>query len=182
MWRFREDDYGVASFTHINVSKYNYCFSDFPFPKDTVEFMHHKHIHDYVRAYADKHDLFRSIVFKTQVILVEEYTDGDEFAFEFKNLPSFDKLWKVTVKDLNLNKEQTYISPYVSVCSGHHSKPRYAEFPGQNTFPGEILHSVRYKNAKFNKLIGKKVCLVGIGNSSVDIADNLITEGRYILL
>jgi dimethylaniline monooxygenase (N-oxide forming) len=144
--------------------------------------MHHKHIHDYVRAYADKHDLFRSIVFKTQVILVEEYTDGDEFAFEFKNLPSFDKLWKVTVKDLNLNKEQTYISPYVSVCSGHHSKPRYAEFPGQNTFPGEILHSVRYKNAKFNKLIGKKVCLVGIGNSSVDIADNLITEGRYILL
>ena len=28
LWRYREDDYGVMEFTHINVSKYNYCYSD----------------------------------------------------------------------------------------------------------------------------------------------------------
>ena len=35
LWQFTEDGYGVMSFTHINVSKHNYCFSDFPFPDGT---------------------------------------------------------------------------------------------------------------------------------------------------
>jgi cation diffusion facilitator CzcD-associated flavoprotein CzcO len=111
---------------------------------------------------------------------VEEYKDSADGGFEFKNLTSFDKLWKVTVKDLSLNKELVYVTPYVSVCTGHHSKPRFAEFPGQDTFKGEIIHSVRYKDAKFNNMTGKRVCLVGIGNSSVDIADNLVSEGRCL--
>lgn len=37
LWQFKplsEGGGGVTSFTHINVSKQNYCFSDFPFPDD----------------------------------------------------------------------------------------------------------------------------------------------------
>lgn len=33
LWQFTEKGYGVMSFTHINVSKHNYCFSDYPFPE-----------------------------------------------------------------------------------------------------------------------------------------------------
>jgi hypothetical protein len=71
LWRFREDGYGVMSFTHINVSKYNYCFSDFPYPDDTVEFMHHKHIYDYTKAYIEKNKFFDRIRFDHQVVSVE---------------------------------------------------------------------------------------------------------------
>jgi dimethylaniline monooxygenase (N-oxide forming) len=71
LWRFREDGYGVMSFTHINVSKYNYCFSDFPYPDDTVEFMHHKHIYDYTKAYINENKFFDRIRFDHQVVSVE---------------------------------------------------------------------------------------------------------------
>ena len=176
MWRFTENGYGVASFTHINVSKYNYCFSDFPYPEKQAEFMHHKQIYDYVKAYTDKHKLLEYTKFYSEVILVEEMKE--KVNVEFKNLSSYDKLWKVTVRDLKLNEERVYVTPYVSVCTGHHATPRMAEFPGQDTFTGEIIHSVKYKDAKLNKMCGKKVLLVGIGNSSVDIADNLVTQGE----
>lgn len=96
---------------------------------------------------------------------------------EFPTVKDHKKLWKVKVKDLKNNQELVYIAAYVSVCTGHHGTPRYAEFPGQKSFNGEIIHSVKYKNAKFNNMVGKRVLLVGIGNSSVDIADNLVNEG-----
>ena len=41
LWRYRDDDYGVMKFTHINVSKYNYCYSDHPFLKKTNDYPHH---------------------------------------------------------------------------------------------------------------------------------------------
>jgi dimethylaniline monooxygenase (N-oxide forming) len=59
------------SFTHINVSKYNYCFSDFPFPDDSVEFMHHSHIYEYAKKYVAKNELSKYIHFNYEVILVE---------------------------------------------------------------------------------------------------------------
>ncbi len=64
------------------------------------------------------------------------------------------------------------------IASGHHSAPKIPEFKGQETFTGEIFHSIKFKSATFNKSSGKRVLVVGIGNSAVDIATNLVTEGR----
>ena len=46
-------------------------------------------------------------------------------------------------------------------------------------FAGEILHTCKYKDAKFNGIAGKKVLVVGMGNSAVDTATNAATEGGY---
>lgn len=96
-----------------------------------------------------------------------------------------DRLWKLRVKNTNEsnnNSESTdelvYVTPFVAVCTGHHGTPRMAKFEGQESFTGEIMHSVKFKSAKMNQLDGKRVLLVGIGNSSVDAADNLVTEGK----
>lgn len=43
---------------------------------------------------------------------------------------------------------------------------------------GEIIHSVKYKSARKNHLEGKKVLIIGIGNSAVDVAVNLVNEGK----
>jgi hypothetical protein len=53
------------------VSKYNYCFSDFEYPPEVPEFMHHSHIYEYVKSYIKKHDLLKTIMFENEVILVE---------------------------------------------------------------------------------------------------------------
>jgi dimethylaniline monooxygenase (N-oxide forming) len=71
LWRYKEDGYGVMSFTHINVSKYNYAFSDFPFPEDSVEFMHHKHIYDYLKSFMQNFKLDQHCHFQHEVVLIE---------------------------------------------------------------------------------------------------------------
>ena len=43
---------------------------------------------------------------------------------------------------------------------------------------GEIMHSVKFKSSTINKMVGKRVLVVGIGNSGVDITVNLYNEGR----
>ena len=78
------------------------------------------------------------------------------------------------------NSEITYVTPYVCVASGHHATPKYASFPGQDTFKGEIIHSVKFKSALKNEMNGKRVLVVGIGNSAVDAAVNLVIEGKSV--
>lgn len=57
---------------------------------------------------------------------------------EFKTIRKYEKLWKIRVKDLELNEEMVYISPYVSIATGHHGTPVYADFPGLDSFKGAI--------------------------------------------
>ncbi len=56
------------------------------------------------------------------------------------------------------------------VANGHHWDPRWPEpsFPGAETFPGEQLHAHHYRTA--DSLVGKRVLVLGIGNSACDIA------------
>src|SRR5690606_36506910 len=56
----------------------------------------------------------------------------------------------------------------VLVANGHHWDARMPEpmFPG--SFAGTLMHSRDYRDAAF--LAGKRVVVVGIGNSAVDIA------------
>ena len=58
-------------FTHINVSKYNYCFSDHEFPSDTNEYPHHSEMFQYIKSYAQKHNLYENILFKFDVEIIE---------------------------------------------------------------------------------------------------------------
>ena len=52
------------------------------------------------------------------------------------------------------------------VASGHHWDPRLPSYPG--TFGGELLHSHAYKRAE--PFAGKRVLVIGGGNSACDIA------------
>ncbi|XP_076453991.1 flavin-containing monooxygenase 5-like isoform X2 [Babylonia areolata] len=67
---------------------------------------------------------------------------------------------------------------FLAVASGHHAKPSYPSFPGEETFKGEIIHSVDYKDPLTNGYVGKRILIVGIGNSAVDAAVDCATVGR----
>jgi hypothetical protein len=64
------------------------------------------------------------------------------------------------------------VRPYdvLLVANGHHWDPRWPEppFPGSDTFPGTQLHAHHYRTP--DVLTGKRVVVLGIGNSATDIA------------
>src|SRR4030095_11453499 len=67
----------------------------------------------------------------------------------------------------------------VIVASGHLSKP--LEIPEFKAFTGEYLHAHDYKAPE--PYVGKRVCVVGVGNTACDIASDLcVTAPRCVLL
>ncbi|KAL3846575.1 hypothetical protein ACJMK2_017551 [Sinanodonta woodiana] len=170
LWTFRENDYGVMRCTHINVSKYNYCFSDFPFPDNVPDYPHNTDMAQYIRDYMIHFKLDKLIKFNTKVFKIERQGNN----------------WHVTTKhvtrsgenDLFGDETTVYVAKYVAIATGHHAEPSYAKFLGQDSFKGQIIHSVKYKDVRTNKMEEKRVLVVGIGNSAVDIATELASTGR----
>lgn len=170
LWTFRENDYGVMRFTHINVSKYNYCFSDFPFPDKAPDYPHNTDMANYIVDYMKHFNIQECIRFHTKVIGVEKIGD----------------LWQVTVRHvaedghtiLDSLDTEIYRAKYIAIATGHHATPQYAKFPGQDSFKGEIIHSVKFNDVVSNGMVGKRVLVVGIGNSAVDVAVNCASVGR----
>lgn len=66
-------------------------------------------------------------------------------------------------------------SQHLIMATGAFSKPKHIDFPGLDTFPGEVLHSSGYRTAK--GFHGKKVLVVGFGNSACEIAIDLYEQG-----
>ena len=72
----------------------------------------------------------------------------------------------------------------VVVANGHHWDPRWPEpsYPGAETFPGEQLHAHYYRTP--DVLEGKRVLVLGIGNSACDIAveSSRVADETYLAM
>lgn len=69
----------------------------------------------------------------------------------------------------------SFQSKYLVMATGAYSKPKPVYFNGMETFRGEVMHSYFYKNGKPYQ--GKKVLVVGFGNSACEIAVDLVEQG-----
>ncbi|TAE48865.1 MAG: NAD(P)/FAD-dependent oxidoreductase [Bacteroidetes bacterium] len=74
----------------------------------------------------------------------------------------------------------TYLADRVIVCTGFNRRAVEPEWPGKAQFEGEIFHSRHYKNGK--AWAGKKVLVVGMGNSGAEIAIDLHEHGAETAL
>lgn len=88
-------------------------------------------------------------------------------------------LWTVRVRRAD-GTERTLRPAHIVQATGVHGRPSLLRFPGDETFKGELLHSSRYDNAKGSA--GKKVVVVGAGNSGHDIAQDYCQEGAEVTL
>jgi putative flavoprotein involved in K+ transport len=64
-------------------------------------------------------------------------------------------------------------------ATGSFSKPHRPRFPNQGAFRGRILHAAEYRNTE--PFRGKRVVVVGAGNSAVQIAHELAAVARTTL-
>jgi len=71
-------------------------------------------------------------------------------------------------------------APVVVVATGIATAPHRPSWPGMGTFRGDILHSSEYRNAA--AFAGKRVLVVGFGNSGGEIALDLAEAGIDVAL
>uniref|UniRef100_A0A8C5PR53 Flavin-containing monooxygenase n=2 Tax=Leptobrachium leishanense TaxID=445787 RepID=A0A8C5PR53_9ANUR len=173
VWRYTPNvESGRASIYQSvvsNTSKEMMCYSDFPYPEDAPNFLHNSKMLEYYRQYVETFGLLKYIQFKTVVQKVKKCND---FSSTGK--------WEVTtIKD---EIQQTSTFDAIMVCSGHHSEPRYPleSFPGIKSFRGKYFHTREYKTADEYK--GKRVLVLGMGNSGSDIAVELSRIASQVFL
>nr|XP_033817836.1 dimethylaniline monooxygenase [N-oxide-forming] 3-like isoform X3 [Geotrypetes seraphini] len=173
LWKFKEaPEEGRASIYRsviINTSKEMMCFSDFPIPDDYPNYMHNSKILEYFRIYAKHFNLLKYIHFKTLVRSIRKRPD-------FSQTGQWDV---VTEAD---GKQESTIFDAILVCSGHHTDPHLplASFPGIETFKGQYFHSRDYKNPE--EFQGKRIIVIGIGNSGGDISVELSRTAQQVFL
>ena len=154
-WRYRNDN-GMSSAyrtLHINTSTRQMQYASFPMPAGLPAYPNHVQIARYFDDFVDHFGLRDKIAFRTEVTAV---------------VPR-DGAYDVTIRELPAGEERTLRYRSVIVANGHHWDPREPEFPGE--FAGELGHSHHYKT--FEPYVGKRVVVLGIGNSACDIAVEL---------
>jgi hypothetical protein len=140
---------------HIDTSKHQLSFRDFPMPEDYPDFPHHTQIKAYLDSYADAFDLRSRIEFENGVVHAERLPDGG---------------WQ-----LETERTGTRHADVLVVANGHHWDPRLPDFPGE--FTGTAIHSHRYVDPRTPlDLYGKRILVVGLGNSAADITVELSSK------
>lgn len=135
---------------HIDTSKTRLQFEDFPVPADWPDFAHHSLIARYFNDYVDHFGLRPLVQFDSPVTHVERAGNG----------------WQVTTR----HGTRRYAT--VIVANGHHWSPNRPAWPG--AFDGPMIHAHDYKTPFAPvDMIGKRVLVIGMGNSAVDIASEL---------
>jgi cation diffusion facilitator CzcD-associated flavoprotein CzcO len=137
---------------HIDTSKYRLAFEDYPVPEVWPDYPHHGQLLQYFHDYVDHFGLRERITFNTRVEKAVRLAQGG---------------WEV-----RLSTGQTKQYDALAVANGHHWAARIPDYPG--SFAGEQIHSHNYRSP-FEPIncIGKRVLVVGMGNSAMDVSSEL---------
>jgi dimethylaniline monooxygenase (N-oxide forming) len=158
VFRFDEEAGVVWGSCRLTSSGLLTAFSDFPAPPDRAGHMTAGDYVGYLRAYREAFDLDRHIRFGTAVERIERVEGG----------------WRVVASDTDERFDA------VAVCSGLHQHPHVPRFPGDETFPGRILHASRYRRPA--EVAGNRVLVVGAGESGADVVAEVAEHAAETVL
>ncbi|KAM3267587.1 putative indole-3-pyruvate monooxygenase YUCCA8 [Capsicum chacoense] len=126
----------------------------FPFPQHYPEYPTKKQFIDYLESYARKFDINPM------------FNECVQFAKYDKSC----KLWRVkTISSSGLEVE--YICQWLVVATGENAQKVVPNIEGLKEFGGEVIHACDYKSGE--KFSGKKVLVVGCGNSGMEVSLDL---------
>jgi len=168
-WRYENDNEQSSAYRslHINSSRKLMSYKAYPMPDDYPDYPSHFQVAAYFDDYVKRFGLEEKISFRTEVVAAEPVEGG----------------WAVTVEDAE-GKRETRPYRAVLVANGHHWDPRWPEptFPGAEGFTGEQMHVHHYRES--DVLEGKRVLILGIGNSAVDLAveSSRIAEKTFLAM
>ena len=166
MWCYNNDSGRSSAYRtlHINTSRGVTRFSDLDFDAETQPFPDHFDMHRYLVKYANHFGVTQRIRFNSEVKQIRP-------AFDPKREPP---KWEVELADGSVEMFDAVIA-----ATGHLTRP--LDVPQLQAFAGEYLHSHNYREPE--PYVGKRICVVGVGNSACDIASDVcVTAKRCVLV
>lgn len=174
LWRYGNDNGRAVAYASLraNTSRDRTGYRRFPLSPELPAYPGHADVLRWLEGFADRYALRERIVFRTEVTGVAPAGTAASGAVS----PAGG--WEVTVRDVAGGEERTCRYDAVIVASGHHWRPSVPPIPGE--FDGLLLHSSGYRTPE--AMVGKRVLVVGIGNSGCDIVCEAAGVARRTLL
>ncbi|CAH1163081.1 unnamed protein product [Phaedon cochleariae] len=176
VWKYVDkvglDEFGLPIHTSMyedlrtNLPKEVMLFEDFPYKKElTLSYISFQEVHEYMEAYAEFFKLSTHIKLYHHLEAVSPIPGGK---------------WSVRVRNLEMNLIEMKEFDSIMICVGNYSDPIVPELPGENEFGGSMIHSHDYRNT--NPYKNKRVLVVGVGPSGIDIARKVHAVAKKVVL
>jgi hypothetical protein len=136
---------------HLHTTKGLSTLPDHPWPAETASYPARIEVVRYMEDYAER--LVQPPRFGQNVCRIERHAHG----------------WRTQTDDA------AYLSQNVVIATGYTRTPYVPAWPGRALYRGDFLHSSQYKNG--DAWSGKRVLVVGFGNSACEIAIDLHERG-----
>jgi hypothetical protein len=167
LWDIANPHSTVYDSAHLISSKRMTELREFPMRDSDPDYPDHRTVCRYFRDFADHFGLRDCYHFNTRVQEVRR--DG--------------KGWQVTTERSSESSggdgtTSTHRYRGVLIANGTLSEPNLPRFDGE--FDGELLHACRYKSPEIFE--GKRVLVVGAGNSGCDIAVDAVHRAREVAI
>lgn len=137
---------------HLHTAKSASGLPGMPMPRSYPRYPSRDQVADYLREYATAHDL--DVRLSTVAASISRSNSH----------------WVTTT-----GGGERFESENVVVAIGRSSRPFVPDYPGMGGYTGTVMHSSEYVNGK--PFVGKDVLVVGFGNSSGEIALDLMEHG-----
>ncbi|MDH4377376.1 MAG: NAD(P)-binding domain-containing protein [Ramlibacter sp.] len=143
---------------HLNSEARVTAYQDFPFPEGGPLYPDHRQVHQYLASYADTFGVTPHIRFRSRVADISPQAAGR---------------WRVTLADGASDDFDAVV-----VGTGHQGSPAHPDWRAD--FQGEYLHAHSYRVPE--PFRDKRVLVVGVGNSAVDIAADIcvVAQSTFI--
>ncbi|MGA4984530.1 flavin-containing monooxygenase [Streptomyces cellulosae] len=139
---------------HLHTTRRRSALPGLPMPRRFGRWPSRDDVVRYLEKYAEHHRL--EIVTGVEVSRIERSEDGAGWL-------------------LRATGGRELTGAAVVVATGFNHTPRVPDWPGRDTYTGELLHASQYRNPK--PFAGRDVLVVGVGNTGAEIAVDLAEGG-----
>ena len=162
LWNIHNPRSTVYESAHLISSKTTTEFSEFPMKPGVADYPSHREMRQYFIDFATHFDLQKHYRFGAQVLAAEPVGEGAS------------PLWRLSWRDAQGEHSAEFKG--LVIANGTLAEPNVPRFEGQ--FSGELIHTAAYKSAE--QFRGKRVLVVGAGNSGCDIAVDAVHAAESV--
>ncbi|WP_369235324.1 flavin-containing monooxygenase [Streptomyces sp. R21] len=139
---------------HLHTTRRLSALPGLPMPRSFGRWVSRDNVVRYLEKYAEHHEL--DVVTGVEVSRIEPAPDGSGWL-------------------LHATGGRELTGSAVVVATGYNHTPHVPDWPGRDSYTGELLHAGEYRNAK--PFAGHDVLVVGVGNTGAEIAVDLVEGG-----